>query len=446
MSNEEDECDSSSLFPMASQSDVASFLRSQTVKLTGLSATATDDDDDDDDENSINDHLFASLTQHRSTVPKTCLSHSCFASISSQAANTIDDLTELKWLSTFKFKENKQQTSGLNNSTHDSISKLSNDLKTRVHNDSASYGALTFLAMHSQRNDQQSPWSLSIKQIYEYIQRNHPKVLNKRGWKNALKQTLNTIPCFIKTKHETAKSNSMWTIDPYYRPLLTKAYLSNVALQDNKSVSLRSESNQTSEMVVHHFPPKATVKTKALPRLYEQLCGKETQIKALSNSNADHGYAITGDKRALSMSSSTSLRTLRNNDNNRYSSTSPRPSKRNKHNKSPHPQGDDSVTLNEKSTVVTPCPNDDHMYLEKQIILTKKPNEQSVDEDDECDSSSLTHSSGAQTSIHNRKSLLPRKRTSVDFVLRRAKTRMSRRIIEQDLELLRQPNANTSVE
>ena len=264
MSNEEDECDSSSLFTMASQLDVASFLRSQTVKFTGLSAAATDDDDDDgdDEENSINNHLFASLTQHRSTVPKTCLSHSCFASISSQVVNPIDDLTELKWLNTFKFKEDKQQTSALNNSTHDSISKLSNDLKTRVHNDSVSYGALIFLAMHSQRNNQQSPWSLSIKQIYEYIQRNHPKILNKRGWKNALKQTLSTIPCFIKTKHESTKASSMWTVDPYYRPLLTKAYLSSIALQDKKSVSLHSESNQTSESIVHHFPPKATVKTK----------------------------------------------------------------------------------------------------------------------------------------------------------------------------------------
>ena len=99
MSNEEDECDSSSLFTMASQLDVASFLRSQTVKFTGLSAAATDDDDDDgdDEENSINNHLFASLTQHRSTVPKTCLSHSCFASISSQVVNPIDDLTAVSY-------------------------------------------------------------------------------------------------------------------------------------------------------------------------------------------------------------------------------------------------------------------------------------------------------------------------------------------------------------
>ncbi len=52
-------------------------------------------------------------------------------------------------------------------------------------------------------------------------------ITNKRGWKNLLKQTINLIPCFVKTKHDSPKSRSIWTIDPYYRPLLTKAYLSN---------------------------------------------------------------------------------------------------------------------------------------------------------------------------------------------------------------------------
>ncbi|CAF1524016.1 unnamed protein product, partial [Adineta steineri] len=74
----------------------------------------------------------------------------------------------------------------------------------------------------------------------------------------------------------------------------------------------------------------------------------------------------------------------------------------------------------------------------------------SIDEDDECDSSSFIHSNyksatGIQNriknnSIHRRKSSLPRKRLSLILPTHRANTRISRKIIEQVLQLLRQAN------
>jgi hypothetical protein len=249
MANEEDECDSSSLFTFASQSDVTSFLHAQATKITGLDSNLCGD------ENSIDDNLLVRFTQvsskHCSTLIQPYLNHSCFASISSSSSekrNPVDDLTELKWLHTYKlkeFKENKttnreikEEVSQLVNSTKDHISKLINELKFYNNNhlnvDSISNGVLIFLALYSKRDDQQTPWSSTIKQIYEYIQVNIKQIITTRGWKNLLKQTLNTIPCFIKTKHDLLKSRSIWTIDSYYRPLLKQAYLSSLSLQSNK--------------------------------------------------------------------------------------------------------------------------------------------------------------------------------------------------------------------
>jgi len=228
MANEEDECDSSSLFTVANQSDVTSFLHLQAAKITGLNSSISDDD-----ENSIDDNLLRSFTRNNnSKLIKPNLSRSCFASISTQKQNLSDDLTELKWLNTFKFKEFQDNK----NNNEDQISKLSNELKSYDNQNinSISFGVLIFLALYSKRDDKQTPWSLTIKQLYEYIQINMKKITNKRGWKNLLKQTLITIPCFIKTKHDTPKSSSIWTIDSYYRPLLTKAYLTSLSLETNK--------------------------------------------------------------------------------------------------------------------------------------------------------------------------------------------------------------------
>lgn len=231
MTTEEDECDSSSLFPVASQSDVASFLHAQTAKITGLNSSITDDDDDDD-ESLIDDNLLQSFPQNKKLRSrKNFLNHSCFASISSQKTSHSDDLTELKWLNTFKFKEFQDNK----NNNNDQISKLSNELKTyHEKNLNLSFGVACFLALYSKHDDKQMPWSLTIKQLYEYIQINIKYLTNKRGWKNLLKQTLLTIPCFIKTKHDIPKSRSIWTIDPYYRPLLTKAYLTCLSTPTNK--------------------------------------------------------------------------------------------------------------------------------------------------------------------------------------------------------------------
>ncbi|CAF4863356.1 unnamed protein product, partial [Rotaria magnacalcarata] len=50
MFNEEDECDSSNILTVASQSDVIAFLQAQEVKIIGLHANVSDDDDDDEDD------------------------------------------------------------------------------------------------------------------------------------------------------------------------------------------------------------------------------------------------------------------------------------------------------------------------------------------------------------------------------------------------------------
>jgi len=275
MSNEEDECDSSSLFTVASHTDVNLFLRSQAAKITGVTSSISDDDD-----SSMDGSLLARFTQIpsekkfiitnssiRSTPIKPYLSRSCFASLtssspiknSSQKLYASDDLTELKWLNTFKLKELKDDinlneikdkdkdlieknsssqqqeqnnnTTTTNNNDEDRLAKLISELKSYDNENpkinTTSFGVLIFLGLYSKRDEKHLSWSLTIKQLYEYAQLNAKQITNKRGWKNLLRQSLTTIPCFIRTKRDLLKSRSLWTIDRYYRPLLTKAYLTN---------------------------------------------------------------------------------------------------------------------------------------------------------------------------------------------------------------------------
>jgi Forkhead domain len=264
MSNEDDECDSSSLFTVASQSDVNSFLRAQAAKITGATTGISDDDD-----SSMDGSLLARFTQiplekkltvantnRRSAAIKPYSSRSCFASLSSSSPSKIssqkvyasDDLTELKWLNTFKLKELKEDINGndskdkdineksacqpqeTTSNDEDRLAKLISELKSYDHENTKtntnSLGILIFLALYSQRDEKHLSWSLTIKQFYEYAQLHAKQITNKRGWKNSLRQALIAIPCFVKTKRDLLKSRSLWTIDPYYRPLLTKAYLS----------------------------------------------------------------------------------------------------------------------------------------------------------------------------------------------------------------------------
>ena len=82
--------------------------------------------------------------------------------------------------------------------------------------------------------------------------------------------------------------------------------------------------------------------------------------------------------------------------------------------------------------------------IEKQKKSTIK-DISSTDEDDECDSSSLIHPIITirrikNDIIHRRKASSPKKHSTLILPSRRANTRISRKIIEQDLELLRQAN------
>ena len=267
MTSEEDERDSSSLFTAASQSDINSFLHAQAAKIIGLNSCISDDIDGDDNNNSMNDASFPRITHissssgfnsHKKLI-EPHLSRSCFASISnssSQKQTISDDLTELKWLSTFKLKtfqdektnnnnndanikeQSYQQIINSNKNDKDQISKLSHELKIfdneKQNINSISFGVIIFLAFYSKRYDKLTPWSLTMKQLYEYIQLNMKSKTNKRGWKSMLKQTLLTIPCFIKTKINMINSCCLWTVDPYYRPLLTRAYLTRSLLQLNR--------------------------------------------------------------------------------------------------------------------------------------------------------------------------------------------------------------------
>ena len=208
MSHEEDECDSSSRFAVASQSDVHTYLQAQTKQNRCLSAS-------DDETNSLDGNLTSTKTSF--------LSQSCFASISTQKQSLGDDLTELKWLHTFKFKDFLNQDP--QSSIDDRISKLIHDLKAYSEkNCQPSFGVLIFLCFHSKNKEKDFSWELNLKDIYDYMDHEFKSITNQHGWKNSIKQTLLTTPCFIKTKHETQKFRSQWTIDSYYRPLLIKAY------------------------------------------------------------------------------------------------------------------------------------------------------------------------------------------------------------------------------
>ncbi|CAF3409595.1 unnamed protein product [Rotaria sp. Silwood1] len=473
MGNEGDECDSLNLLTVASQTDVIAFLQTQAAKITGLNSNTSDDDDDDI---SICHSSLSRSTQISSknlnNHKKSSLSHSCFASISnssSQKQTISDDLTELKWLNTFKLKEYKDNKTNHNNnnnnnlkekifqyinSNDDQISKLCHELKSyddeNLNINSLSFGVLIFLALYSKRYDKQTPWLLTLKQLYEYIQINIKQIINKRGWKDLLKQTLINIPCFIKTKRIILKSRSVWTIDPYYRPLLTRAYLSRLSLQINKTISTNQndekhiflDKNYLSESIINNFAPKSTVKTKVLPRLYERLCEEKTEndYEDETDSNNIVKYQctpISGHKRPRSTLTS-----------------------------SPH-----QFAKGRKSTIITPCPSIDHMYLnpiEQQnnsslkrtkSIEYKKP---TIDDDDERDSNSLinlidksTITTQTQIStkqiiqnmnkkgfVQRRKSYSSKKRYSLTLSLNRPNTRINRKIIEEDLELLRHANNN----
>lgn len=518
--NDDDECDSSSLFALASQSDVNSFLRSQAAKITGR--TGPSSISDDDDENSMDGSLLArftqipmekklSLTNPTSIQSKPYLSRSCFASIttsspiktSSQKQTLADDLTELKWLNTFKFKEftindNKDKDSNDKSATNeqseenqqqnndeDRLAKLISELKSYDNENTkintTSFGILIFLGLYSKRDEKSLPWSLTIKQLYEFAQLNAKQITNKRGWKNSIRQALVTIPCFVKTKRDLLKSRSLWTIDPYYRPLLTKAFLtippapspsSNKTLSD-AATNRHEEQNVTrsSQSILNNFAPKATVKTKVLPRLYERLC--EEKVQDDDDGDSDEADSSSHGKRHRSL---TSVRKRP-----RSSSTSPWTSKALKRQKHRHHRSSDvepkTSTPNQTSSkaVVTPCPSLDHTYLlqsKKLKTSTKKPStiertgsieyededddddqeeedDDDDDEDDERDSSSLKRKSiittRAQAASRNnsknrRKSSPPKKRLAIQYPSHRPNTRINRRIIEHDLKLLRQAN------
>lgn len=250
MTNEEDECDSSNAFTIASQSDVSAFLQAQAEKITGLHTNVSDDDEDDDDNISTAHSISGNFTQSSFTaqnsyrkIVRPNLSHSCFASISDASIrkpSNADDLTELEWLNTFKFKETKTKEKCIheNNSQDDQINKLFNELKSYDEENfdinSISMGVLIFLALYSKCNDKETPWLLTIKQLHEHIQINTKQISQRRAWRDSVKETLIKIPCFVKAKRDTMKSRSIWTIDPYYRPLLTRAYLTRLPLKINK--------------------------------------------------------------------------------------------------------------------------------------------------------------------------------------------------------------------
>ncbi|CAF4775883.1 unnamed protein product, partial [Rotaria sp. Silwood1] len=125
MGNEGDECDSLNLLTVASQTDVIAFLQTQAAKITGLNSNTSDDDDDDI---SICHSSLSRSTQISSknlnNHKKSSLSHSCFASISnssSQKQTISDDLTELKWLNTFKLKEYKDNKTNHNNNNNNNL-------------------------------------------------------------------------------------------------------------------------------------------------------------------------------------------------------------------------------------------------------------------------------------------------------------------------------------
>lgn len=88
---------------------------------------------------------------------------------------------------------------------------------------------------------------------------------------------------------------------------------------------------------------------------------------------------------------------------------------------------------------MTPCPSLDHSYIHRNS--TDQNDLKTID--DERDGLALIKSKPNQ-----RRKISPTKKQNVDLVVsfssHRAKTRMSRRIIEHDLKLLRQAQHSTS--
>ncbi|CAF3677008.1 unnamed protein product [Rotaria socialis] len=480
MFNEEDECDSSNILTVASQSDVIAFLQAQEAKIIGLHTNVSDyDDDDEDDELSIVHSSIPNFKQissnNHSQGVKSYLSHSCFASISNSSAQkqtTSDDLTELNWLNTFKFKETKTKEKSTQeiDSNEDQISKLCNELKMyneeNLYLNSLSFGVLIFLALYSKRYDKQTPWLLTIKQLYDYIQKNKQQISHRRGWRDLLKETLIKIPCFVKTKRDILKSRSVWTIDPYYRPLLTRAYLTRSSLQSNKTISTNqnevkdalSDEDHYSKSIINYFAPKSTVKTKVLPRLYERLCEEEQNYE--SENEIDLNNPIEEiSKRPCSTTTTTNQYQFSTNEcDTQLSASLPLINSLTKRKKIYSNIG---ATSNNEAIITTPCPSIDHMYLNSIRKSTEftGDNEISIDENNQCYSYSLTNSiqksnitTRAQAIaeqnmlnkdiVDRRKSGSLRKPLSLSLPLHRPNTRMSRKIIEQDLELLRKANNN----
>lgn len=234
MSNDDDECDSN----VASQSDVTSFLQAQSAKNTGLTSNIDVNDDMNDTD---------SLSNAIRTTRNSFLSQSCFASISPKSTSS-DDLTELKWLNTFKLKDYLNQTARIEKMS-DSLSagfermdKLIRDLtmfefKQPSEITNHSTGLWLISAFYSKRTDPETPWSLTMKQCYEYFQSNIKFMVEQRNWKYLLRQTLISLPCFVQKKDNLVKSRLSWSIDDYYRPLLTRAYESNIALTSKKYIN-----------------------------------------------------------------------------------------------------------------------------------------------------------------------------------------------------------------
>ncbi|CAF1071875.1 unnamed protein product [Didymodactylos carnosus] len=581
---EDDECDSSyysrpsttksnslfsSLYRVASTDEISNFLQQQSLRLTNGNRI-----DNGDSDCSMDGSLLSSFT--RSTVPLQTptthgtsklvtttpstyrkpitpyLSRSCFASITSTPVKLKPDhdLTELSWLNTFKVgsqietaikdeiqSNNSDQQQDEENKTTKLLAKLISELKqidprqieltttTTEDKPLVSYGVLIFLSLKAQTKS----WCLSIKDLYEDIQEKYPYFKTaKRGWKNTIRDTLIQIPCFKKIKREAVPYHhrSVWTIDPYYRPLLTKAYASIPAQKTtttdtsthngyeinseemhhikstlSDAASNRHDSTTTNESkcpvsILSNFAPKATVKSKELfPRLYEKFCEQTETDKQQADSNYVQSAAATllmirsrssSIKQSVTENSTLIAAALKSSTPVIYT---PFPS-------TDHTYGVCIVKEKRQKRISSPASStgsieysDPSENLLKGKILTTL-NNNSIEEDDEADSSKsiqkkttpkqtpiVSHRQPIATRSKSKRSELKRKLrpTKISFVepsppTRKQKTRtkvrqhiltrssqtakvrrpdrprvtplvsnrISRRIIEQDLELLRQ--------
>ena len=228
MSNDDDECDSN----VASQSDVASFLQAQAAKNTGLTSNI-------DEDQAATSLLSNALRPTRNSY----LSQSCFASIAPQLTSS-DDLCSLKWLVNFDLTQtisSKSSTEKIRQSTpsdQERFDQFAEQLESAINTPSTDKPMIVWVceAICYQRDDPETPWSLTLKQFHDYFQANLPLVVKKRHWKHLLKQTLLMHPCFVQKKDETVKSRLLWTVDAHYRPLLTRAYANRAALTSKKYV------------------------------------------------------------------------------------------------------------------------------------------------------------------------------------------------------------------